>query len=386
MKLLDVLPLFEARKNPTLNQRIPSYQELKNLVDSSDDPDNLYISFTDIEKIGLNPLSEFDTPLGIYCYHIKSAFEFYKVHSTKSLLSLPYASDKPNIQIIKWNGTGKVFNIDEYSTDDLNNDIKRIKKIFPNSNIFKPDIKSSEDVSNTIASGFTNARNRSLPASQFFSICKELTEVSDQILTHDIWLSKSNKESKDFNVSISARKWNTLLRKLGYALFIDHGKSVIHPLEKNQAFFTSTKYLTRVDMLRNYATVDLDKIENAIHNNAIGLINSYLNDTKRPDLIQKYPQILHMDIRKQNFGILKKFCKLLNITLDKFITFPQMVHDDLDQAINCYNNGIVSYNHNNAQLMVDSLNHSNYNTNDELKSIIRNNKQWSSFFKPFLGK
>ena len=96
MRLLDVLPLFEARRNPTINIRIPSYEELKSLLDSSNDPDNLYISFTDIEKIGVNPLSEYDTPLGIYCYPIKASFRYYKVDSTKSLLSLPFASDKPS--------------------------------------------------------------------------------------------------------------------------------------------------------------------------------------------------------------------------------------------------------------------------------------------------
>ena len=71
MRLLDVLPLFEARKFPTLNPKLSAYDQLKQY---KDDP-SIYISFTEINKIGINPVSKWDTPLGIYCYPLKDTWQ-----------------------------------------------------------------------------------------------------------------------------------------------------------------------------------------------------------------------------------------------------------------------------------------------------------------------
>lgn len=39
--------------------------------------DGVYVTFTEINKVGINPTSEFETPLGIYCYPIKEAYKYY---------------------------------------------------------------------------------------------------------------------------------------------------------------------------------------------------------------------------------------------------------------------------------------------------------------------
>lgn len=43
------------------------------------DDDNAFISFTDINKLGINPSSDYQTPVGIYCYPIKDAYNYYNI-------------------------------------------------------------------------------------------------------------------------------------------------------------------------------------------------------------------------------------------------------------------------------------------------------------------
>lgn len=56
-----------ARRNPELNKKISIIDQLSPY---KDDP-SYFISFTDINKIGLNPSTTYDTPLGIYTYPLK---------------------------------------------------------------------------------------------------------------------------------------------------------------------------------------------------------------------------------------------------------------------------------------------------------------------------
>ena len=63
MKFLKYLQ--EARRNPELNPKIPSVVNLEKYENRK----NVFVSFTQINKLGINPTSNYNTPIGIYQKH-----------------------------------------------------------------------------------------------------------------------------------------------------------------------------------------------------------------------------------------------------------------------------------------------------------------------------
>ena len=64
-----------ARSNPEKNPRETPLYQLKKYIDIPD----TYVSFTELPKLGLNPKSpsDFNTPIGIYAYPLKEAWDLY---------------------------------------------------------------------------------------------------------------------------------------------------------------------------------------------------------------------------------------------------------------------------------------------------------------------
>ena len=114
MKLED---LFEARRNPDKNTKsyfVNSIQKYKDLPD--DQLDKLYISMTDLNKLGINPKSPFSTPIGIYAYQLKYVLSHDRPDD------LPFAGERTNAWIITPKTDVLVLN--DYS--NLDSDIEKI--------------------------------------------------------------------------------------------------------------------------------------------------------------------------------------------------------------------------------------------------------------------
>jgi hypothetical protein len=62
------LKIVEKRRNPALNPRETEETIIAKLEKISANSDNFYISYTAIDKIGVNPRSSYNTPVGIYSY------------------------------------------------------------------------------------------------------------------------------------------------------------------------------------------------------------------------------------------------------------------------------------------------------------------------------
>ena len=71
---MHIKEIVEARKNPELNPKESVNKQLKDLYDATTDTipgsniKNLFVSFTDLDKLGINPTSRYNTPIGIYAY------------------------------------------------------------------------------------------------------------------------------------------------------------------------------------------------------------------------------------------------------------------------------------------------------------------------------
>lgn len=84
--------------------------------------DELFVSFTDISKLGINPKSKHATPLGIYSYPLG----YYVL----KLRSVPYAEERPTIQV--FNQLGNTINNKEYSQSDLQSDKEKLLQLYFN--------------------------------------------------------------------------------------------------------------------------------------------------------------------------------------------------------------------------------------------------------------
>lgn len=238
MKLLEVLPLLEARKNPEQNPQLSAYKQLLKYKDNA----NIYISMTTIPKLGLNPLSKWNTPLGIYCYPLKEVWDVYKFDTYKNLTNLPFVGNAPYIQVLEWNGKGRFIDVADYTEQDLKKDIKQLWGIYEES----PDF---------ISIAIQEARDEhkdDIPSKIFFKICTTLAGREVGFVEKEVWEDRTKKQFKEVPFNKGGRKWNSLLRRLGYAGFSDKsGLGVIHRNEPIQAFFLSMEYVKQIEQIEN---------------------------------------------------------------------------------------------------------------------------------------
>jgi hypothetical protein len=191
MKLIE---LVEARRNPEMNGRISPLARLKELRDVHGS--NLFVSFTSINKLGINPGSVFDTPLGIYAYPIDYVIE--------KNLRVPYAGDHPNLQVFSSNGV--CWNLGVYDSQIADRVYDSVGSVLG--------ISGKRPVAN----------NKSVWYYMYRMIRK--TKGSEKILSRQI------------------------LMRAGIDWVLDPGKGIIHKNEPTQALFLRSVGLKQYDVVK----------------------------------------------------------------------------------------------------------------------------------------
>ena len=155
MKLIKKDGLYvisEARKNPDMNPKISAYDALRKYKDDSD----IYITFTEINKVGIFPMSGFNTPNGIYTYPLQQIWKEYRIDQKRSISqAVPFAGDRPHIQVLRLkNKKGFVDDMyKDYTSSDYDKDIEKIRELFSTItddvqqtfDFFKKDVKIPTD-------------------------------------------------------------------------------------------------------------------------------------------------------------------------------------------------------------------------------------------------
>jgi len=221
IKLIDLI--VERRSHPKLN---PKTSVASQILEFSKQ-DDLFVSFTAIAKIGINPKSNYDTPLGLYCYPLKTASNYY-TKNNKLGIDFPFASEHPYLYVLKKNEGIRELNITTYTKEQGNQDIDKLISVY--SHFFEPDALQILKASCSRNTKFSREQ-----IGEFWYFCKKLSEMIAQI-----------KNTKPTII------WNILLYKnLGYDLVIDEGRGVIHGNEKCQAFFTNKRAFSVYRVLDN---------------------------------------------------------------------------------------------------------------------------------------
>lgn len=166
---------------------------LKYIQNTHPNPENLFITFTAIDKVGINPKSQYDTPLGIYFYPLDYVVE--------NEMSVEFAGNQPYINLCEFIRPDKILH--------MNPDIENQK------GLELLDIFPKEEVDAALRSIEEKYELRS-DYSKLWLVTKEL--ASDKPIL-----------------------WNANLRKCGIDGFVDHGTKTIHRSEPTQGVvFTGT--------------------------------------------------------------------------------------------------------------------------------------------------
>ena len=127
MKTIDII---EARVNPEQNPKVPLTKIIVNAAMQTTDEiagvKNLFVSFTEKDKLGIYPGSEFNTPYGIYSYGIDYLADHVK--SGKRLIDLPYAGNEPYANM--FSVSGNIINVNTITENEVESYYSKIAKMW----------------------------------------------------------------------------------------------------------------------------------------------------------------------------------------------------------------------------------------------------------------
>lgn len=198
--------------------------------------DNIYVTFTDINKLGINPKYDFDTPLGIYCYPIKEAYRYYKLGKNNKqtfIETIPLVNNRKYIIIFKTKNKNTIID-SNYTKERFSRDFDLLKKEYY--------LKNKDLFDNF----HLKIKNNNIP---YLNIIEN--NYSSQLYFLTYFLSK-----RDFI------KWNKIFRFLGYDAFVDPGYSIIHKNEPCQAVFFSIKNIEIIGSYNNKTNKIIKKSTN----------------------------------------------------------------------------------------------------------------------------
>lgn len=292
--------LFEARRNASLNPKVSINSVIRREYESAEKLPigikNSFVSFTRIEKLGINPMSRFNTPLGIYCY--PSEYVLSKTSTNNgdvlSMSSLPFAGNQPYGNI--FSVSGNIIRIDNMDNFQYWEYLSELKKVLETK---YSDIDGIiENYEQLINDSPFEAKFGKLFGGRFWYIIMGVANV--------IGGARGIKGSV---------MWNKLFRDIGIDGVVDMGSGIIHTAEPTQAVFFKIENISNVvtqvhnkysksamdakvrygkgnlDSISSLKTQDEDEKIRSVIDNPF-LIN-YVNRAIRDECLNIRPYLLH---------------------------------------------------------------------------------------------
>lgn len=219
---------------------------------SKDPTEQYFVSFTQLEKLGINPSTRHKTPVGIYSYGLNpNNYTLFK----KKLL--PFATKAPLVQLFKIKEQFRdkilVFDFDNNviipGNKTLFEMIERFVLMFP---------KKTENImysaNNMIDESTFIDQIRTESDFRKFVVEKIIEDCNDKV--KDFHIEETQKEAQVLwtlghrlnNPSL----WSSVFIKcFGICGVIDNGCGIIHPNEKSQSVFFNSSFIEPVETILN---------------------------------------------------------------------------------------------------------------------------------------
>ena len=232
---MKVHQIIEARRNPEQNPKTSInrivYDALKATKDSIADTKNLFASFTSVDKLGINPKSKYDTPLGIYAY--PAEYVFSRVKAERSMAALPFAGDQPYVNLFK--AQGNIINVATISAAEVRSLYKRIAELWASTakdSLGQSWKTSVDEIEKIINNASKKAKFPDYPGGQLWYVT---------------WVASSDLFANAWNTTPPVA-WNKLFRSIGVDGCVDYtpegGLGIIHTSEPTQAVFFAINAVT----------------------------------------------------------------------------------------------------------------------------------------------
>lgn len=294
--------ITEKRKNPKQNPKISVNQAIISAYDASSYSDrledqNCFVSFTSIDKLGINPNSSFETPIGIYAY--PASYVIGRIGETKSPDHLPYAGEEPYASI--FSGVGNMLLVSDMSTTDAMKYYPKIGEYYA-SKSGMPWKQSVDIVERFINDAHKSAKFPDLIGGRFWYVTMEVANLLSK--PKSIYTKSDNGNTVKSGHHTGPTIWNDLLRFLGIDYIVDQGTGIIHTNEPHQALFLSTKAIDNVKRVYNkYSAQDYN------FNKSMGdHINDILKSAVKLEPYQWLSQYGFSELNKiKDLKIMKKF-------------------------------------------------------------------------------
>ena len=109
---------------------VERYEERLDVLKQWSNDENIYISFTNIDKIGIKPSYRWNTPLAVYAYPLKELWDEIMEFGIEEIMT--FGSSRKYIKVLKGFNVTK---ISEYSQKNLDMDIKKLSNLYPKENV-----------------------------------------------------------------------------------------------------------------------------------------------------------------------------------------------------------------------------------------------------------
>ena len=231
------------------NKHQDAYLPIKDKIAKYKDDDDIYVSFTKLPKLGINPKTDYNTPAGIYTYPVKASWKPYFKN-----WKIPFSGNSPYVQVLRHTRMGKyIEDISNLGQSEFKENLDKLEKFFKDA--YRKKLKKDED-DTSIDKIFlallkeTEARssNKSYGGVLFYFV-HNIAEKIDAYLP-----------TKSFTTSLTYI-WRKVL---GYNMIADKsGEGIIHPSEKIQAVFFDKESYEHIDTLMNkdYEVLSQSKID-----------------------------------------------------------------------------------------------------------------------------
>lgn len=247
---IPICNIIGARRNPDKNPKSNKYDDFMHWynkeIQVNSEISTYYISFTEKLKIGINPNNKYGTPIGVYCYPIKSIYRDFMQDT------IPFASDRPIIQVLKIN-TSRILCDTTYTTDRYNKDIERIRNLFnDNLSVIKDKFDDFQSLKVPGLQRKYSNINFAVFLHMVYEMAINLAKVNNRSLhiIDKIW-SATRLLSMLITGAKNTIQWNRLLRNIGYLAIVDTGLGFIHPNERTQCVFLNINAYKHVDTIFN---------------------------------------------------------------------------------------------------------------------------------------
>ena len=266
-ELFHSINLSEARRNPGQNEKLAGHPAAVKFLEGLDHSVNHYgVSMTMIPKLGINPGSKFNTPVGVYFYPAEYYLERKAGSGGKN--KLDYQDDAPYIQIFEIYGS--IEYIDEIDSSAFN---KYVGMLFKNIGkvaqlIGKSENNAEKHLANAIASSLTQAKKTDNYGGRLWYVLYSLSR-------------DEGAQKRDNAAPRSAVIWNSLLRLIDIETAIDNGSGIIHENEPTQGVVLNPRNIKLVRTIENKTVKD-----DPMSNDFMNLANMKVDDNYIKNVVQ----------------------------------------------------------------------------------------------------